>query len=192
MGLSLLVSLNIPSRGKVHPALYICHGITAVPLDPPDKDHSLLAQRFCRAGFITLIFGSGGTGKSEGDWGILDWNRDLRAALDFPYSLEGADKALICLLGFGGQAVVCAYTADHDPRVSLVATHACPADFRPLRQTEMPLETIQRFHYTRAITDEDFPLSIEEWQRGFETVCLIKRIDRISPRLLLLVHGNAD
>jgi fermentation-respiration switch protein FrsA (DUF1100 family) len=73
-----------------------------------------------------------------------------------------------------------------------VVTCACPADFRSLSQRETPLETIQRFRQIGAIRDEDFPPSIEEWQRGFDIVSPIKWIGKISPRPLLLVHGDAD
>jgi fermentation-respiration switch protein FrsA (DUF1100 family) len=71
-------------------------------------------------------------------------------------------------------------------------TCACPADFQSLHQRETPAESIQRFRQIGAIRDRDFPPSIEEWQEGFETVTPIKWVDRISPRPLLLVHGDAD
>jgi dipeptidyl aminopeptidase/acylaminoacyl peptidase len=191
-GLELVGELHIPSRDKVHPALCICHGIPAVPHDPTDKGYSLLAQRFCHAGFATLIFNFRGTGKSEGNLDILGWSRDLQAALDFLYNLKEVDKNHFCLLGFSGGAAVSVYAAAHDPRVSPVITGACPADFRSLRQRETPLETIQRFREIGAIRDKDFPPSIEEWQRGFETISPINWVDKISPRPLLLVHGDAD
>jgi dipeptidyl aminopeptidase/acylaminoacyl peptidase len=191
-GLELSGELHIPSRHKLHPALCICHGIPAAPPDPADKGYTLLAQRFCHAGFITLIFNFRGTGKSEGNLDILGWSRDLQAALDFLYDLKQADRNHFCLLGFSGGAAVCVYIAAHDPRVSLVVTCACPADFHSLPQRETPLDAIQRFRQIGAIRDKDFPPSIEEWQRGFETVSPINWVDRISPRPLLLVHGDAD
>jgi len=191
-GFELAGELHIPSRDKVYPALCICHGIPAVPPDPTDKGYTLLAQRFCHAGFLTLIFNFRGTGKSQGNLDILDWTRDLQVALDFLCSLEEADKTRIYLLGFSGGAAVSVYVAAHDPRVSLVITCACPADFHSLRQRETPVDTIQRFRQIGAIRDKDFPSSTEEWQKGFETVTPIKWIDKISPRPLLLVHGDAD
>jgi dipeptidyl aminopeptidase/acylaminoacyl peptidase len=190
--LELAGELHVPSRDKVHPALCICHGIPAVRHNPTDKGYTLLAQRFCHAGFITLIFNFRGTGKSQGNLDILGWSQDLRAALELLYNLEEADRARICLLGFSGGAAVSVYAAAHDPRVSLVITCACPADFRSLPQRETPVETIQRFREIGAIRDKDFPPSIEEWQRGFETVSPINWVDKISPRPLLLVHGDAD
>ena len=191
-GLELVGELHIPSRDRVHLALCICHGIPAVPPDSTDKGYTLLAQRFCHAGFITLIFNFRGTGKSEGNLDILGWTRDLQAALDFLYSLEHTDKARMCVLGFSGGAAVSVYTAARDSRVSSVVTCACPADFRSLSQRETPLETIQRFRQIGTIRDEDFPPSIEEWQRGFETISPINWVHKISPRPLLLVHGDAD
>jgi dipeptidyl aminopeptidase/acylaminoacyl peptidase len=191
-GLELAGELHIPSRDRVSPALCICHGIPAVPHDPTDKGYALLAQRFYHAGFITLIFNFRGAGKSQGNLDILGWSRDLRAALDFLCNLKEVDKNHFCLLGFSGGAAVSVYAAAHDPRVSSVVTCACPADFRSLRQRETPLETIQRFREIGAIRDKDFPPSIEEWQRAFETISPINWIDRISPRPLLLVHGDAD
>jgi dipeptidyl aminopeptidase/acylaminoacyl peptidase len=191
-GLELAGELHISSRDKVHPALCICHGIPAVPYDPTDRGYTLLAQRFCHAGFITLIFNFRGAGKSEGNLDILGWTRDLQAALNFLYNLKEVDKTRFCLLGFSGGAAVSVYTAAHDPRVSSVVTCACPADFHSLTQKETPLDTIERFRQIGVIRDKDFPLSIEEWQRGFETVSPIKWINKISPRPLLLVHGDAD
>jgi dipeptidyl aminopeptidase/acylaminoacyl peptidase len=191
-GLELAGELHIPSRDKVHPALCICHGIPAVPHDPNDKGYTLLAQYFCHAGFITLIFNFRGTGKSQGNFDILGWSRDLQAALDFLYNLKETDKTRFCLLGFSGGAAVSVYTAAHDPRISSVVTCACPADFRSLPQRETPQDTIHRFRQIGAIRNKDFPPSIEEWQRGFETISPIKWIDKISPRPLLLVHGDAD
>ncbi len=191
-GLELVGELHVPAGAKVHPALCVCHGIPASPPDPTDKGYALLAQRFCHAGFVTLIFNFRGAGRSEGNLDILGWTRDLQAALDFLYDLKEADGTHFCLLGFSGGAAVSVYTAAHDPRVSSVVTCACPADFRSLSQREAPVDTIQRFREIGSIRDRDFPPSIEEWQRGFETITPIKWIDKISPRPLLLVHGDAD
>jgi dipeptidyl aminopeptidase/acylaminoacyl peptidase len=191
-GLELAGELHIPSSEKPGPALCICHGIPAAPYNPADKGYTLLARRFCRAGFITLIFNFRGAGKSQGNLDILGWTHDLRAALDFLYGLKAVDKGRICLLGFSGGAAVSVYTAAHDSRVSMVMTCACPADFRSLSQRETPVETVQRLRQIGAIRDKDFPPSIEEWQKGFGIVSPIKWIDRISPRPLLLVHGDAD
>jgi alpha/beta superfamily hydrolase len=191
-GLKLVGELHVPSRDKIHPTLCICHGIPATPPDPTDTGYAQLAQRFCNAGFNTLIFNFRGTGKSEGNLDILGWSQDLRAAIDFLYNLKQVDKAHFYLLGFSGGAAVSVYTAAQDPRVSAAVTCACPADFHSLSQKETPLDTIQRFRQIGAIRAKDFPPSIEDWQKGFETITPINCVDKISPRSLLLVHGDAD
>jgi dipeptidyl aminopeptidase/acylaminoacyl peptidase len=191
-GLKLTGELYISSTGKVQPALCICHGIPAAPPDPTDRGYALLAERFCRAGFLTLIFNFRGTGKSQGSLDMRGWGRDLKAALDFLSRRSEADRTHLCLLGFSGGAAVSIHAAALDPRVSSVVTCACPADFDSLYERQTPLEAIERFRQIGAIRDRDFPPSIEDWQRGFETITPINWIDRISPRALLLVHGDAD
>jgi alpha/beta superfamily hydrolase len=124
-GLELSGELHIPSRDKVHPALCICHGIPAAPPDPTDRGYTLLADRFCQAGFTTLIFKFRGTGKSQGNLDILGWTRDSQAALEFLYDLREVDTNHLFLLGFSGGAAVSVHAAAHDPRVSLVVTCAC-------------------------------------------------------------------
>lgn len=191
-GLKLSGELHIPSGDRSNPALCICHGIPAVPHDPTDRGYTLLAQRFCRAGFITFIFNFRGTGKSEGNLDILGWSKDLQTALDFLYDLKETDRDHLCLLGFSAGAAVSIYVAAHDPRVSTVVTCACPADFNSLFQRETPSDTVQRFRGIGLIRDRDFPPSIEEWRRGFATTTPINWVNRISPRPVLLVHGDAD
>jgi dipeptidyl aminopeptidase/acylaminoacyl peptidase len=191
-GLRLAGELHIPSPGKVLPTLCICHGIPAAPPDPTDRGYALLAERFCRAGFLTMIFNFRGTGRSEGNLDMPGWSRDLKAAIDFLSGHSEADRTRLCLLGFSGGAAVSVYAAAHNPRVSSVVTCACPADFSSLHERQTPLEAIGRFRQIGAIRDRDFPPSVEDWQRGFEATTPINWIDRISPRPLLLVHGDAD
>jgi len=191
-GLELVGELFLPSTDQAHPALCICHGIPATPPDLTDRGYAVLAHSFCKAGFATLIFNFRGAGRSEGNLDMMGWTRDLQAAVDFLSSLQQVDRTRLCLLGFSAGAAVSVYIAAHDPRVSSVVTCACPADFRSLHQTETPLETVQRFRQIGAIRDTDFPPSVEEWRARFQTISPIDWIDRISPRPLLLVHGDAD
>ena len=191
-GIELVGELFLPSTDQAHPALCICHGIPATPPDLTDRGYAVLAHSFCKAGFATLIFNFRGAGRSEGNLDMMGWTRDLQAAVDFLSSLQQVDRTRLCLLGFSAGAAVSVYIAAHDPRVSSVVTCACPADFRSLHQTETPLETVQRFRQIGAIRDTDFPPSVEEWRARFQTISPIDWIDRISPRPLLLVHGDAD
>jgi len=191
-GLELAGEVYIPSESKVCPALCICHGIPATPYNPQDRGYAALAQKFCAAGFATLLFNFRGTGESQGNLDILGWSRDLGAAIDFLCHLEKIDKSRLCLLGFSGGAAVSVYVAAHNTRISSLVACACPADFASLSGKETAPSAIQPFREIGAIRDEAFPPSIEEWLRGFEVISPIHWIDRISPRPLLLVHGDAD
>ena len=191
-GLKLAGEVYIPSGHRPHPALSICHGIPAGPPDPNDKGYPALAQKFCAGGFVTLIFNFRGTGKSEGNIDMLGWSRDLQAAIDFLYTLEYVDRAHLCLLAFSGGAAVSVYVAARDSRVTSLAACACPADFSLLGGEGTALSSIERFREIGAIRDKDFPHSTEEWLKGFEIVSPIQWIDKISPRPLLIVHGDAD
>jgi len=192
-GLKLAGELYVPSSvNRTCPALCICHGIPAVPYDPADRGYAALAQRFSTAGFVTLIFNFRGAGKSEGNFDIMGWSRDLQAAIDFLYKLGEVDKRRLCLMGFSGGAAVSIYVAAHDPRVSLLVACACPADFGLLTGKEAVPSAIQRFRQIGLIRDKDFPSSLEEWRNGFEIIFPIRWIEKISPRPLLLVHGDAD
>lgn len=191
--LRLAGEVYFPETTKQHcPALCLCHGIPSGQRDPNDRGYPALAERFCAAGFITLIFNFRGTGQSQGNLDILGWTRDLRAAIDFLSSLNRVDKSNLYLLGSSGGAAVGVYVAAHDPRVSSVVTLACPAEFGFLTDVQQTESTIDHFRSIGAIRDADFPHSIDEWGEGFNTVTPIRWIDKISPRPLLLIHGKED
>lgn len=192
-GLKLAGELYMPYPvNRPAPTLCICHGIPAAPYNPADRGYAVLAQKFCSAGFVTLIFNFRGAGRSQGNLDMIGWSRDLQAALDFLSGLKEVDKIRLCLLSFSGGAAVSVYVAANDPRVSLLAACACPADFALLAGKEATSSVIQHFREIGAIRDKDFPPSVEHWMKGFETISPIRWIDSVAPRPLLLVHGDAD
>lgn len=191
--LKLVGEVYFPEVGaKPCPALCLCHGIPAVPQPPPDRGYALLAERFCAAGFVTLIFNFRGTGQSEGNLDMRGWTRDLETAIDFLSSLDEVNKSSLCLVGSSGGAAVSVYVAANDPRISCVATLACPADFVALQAKQQGLSLIDQFRSIGAIRNADFPPSVDEWLEGFNAISPIRWVDKISPRPLLLIHGDKD
>lgn len=190
--LRIVGEVCLPEGGGVHPALCLCHGIPARPRDPNDRGYPLLAESFCAAGFATVVFNFRGAGESGGNIDLPGWSRDLGAVIDFLLSLSEVDKTRLCLLGSSGGAAVCVYVAAHDPRVSAVITYACPAKFGFLTQRQEVETLIDHFRSIGLIRDRDFPPSVEEWLEGFRQLSPLNWIDRISPRPLLLVHGEED
>jgi len=190
--LNITGQLYLPDGNAPFPLVCLCHGIPAERPNPDDKGYPQLAERICRQGFATLIFNFRGTGTSGGNFDILGWTRDLKAAIDYLFTLPEIDKSLLSLLGFSAGAAVSVYVAAQDKRVSSVALCACPAEFTSLTKVDDPSSVIDHFRKISIIRDKDFPHSTEEWLSGFRQVSPIKHVAKIAPRPLLLVHGNQD
>lgn len=178
---------------KAFPAVCLCHGIPAVPYDPKEKGgYPELAARFCAAGFVALAFNFRGAGSSQGNIDMVGWTRDLITAIDFLSMLPEVDKSKICLLGSSGGAAVSIYVAALDPRVYAVTALACPAEFDFMADGSRVDSLIRSFRDIGIMRDPGFPLSVDKWLEGFRTISPIDYIDRISPRPLLLIHGDKD
>jgi dipeptidyl aminopeptidase/acylaminoacyl peptidase len=191
--LNLYGEIYFPDRiDPARPALCLCHGIPAVPYNPAERGYAVLAEKFCANGFITFIFNFRGSGQSQGNLDLLGWTRDLKAAINFLYSLDEVKKHKIALVGSSGGAAVSVYVAAHDARISSVVTLACPANFDDLMQKSRAEAIISHFRNIGVIRDKDFPPSIESWLEGFNTVSPVRYIHQISPRPLLLIHGDKD
>ncbi len=193
-GLSLPGEVYFPdSAAPPYPALCLCHGIpSGAPQDPADSGYPGLARRFSAAGVLTLIFNFRGCGGAEGNIDMLGWTRDLKAALDYLITLKETDFSRLFLLGSSAGAAVSVYVAATDPRVAGVITFACPAEFGFLTNGERAKALVERFRTIGLIKDADFPPSLDEWLSGFREVSPIRFVDRISPRPLLLIHGEKD
>jgi len=175
------------------PALCLCHGIpSGQPSSSDDRGYPGLAERFCSAGFITMIFNFRGAGQAQGNLDMLGWTRDLKVAIDYLAGLDEVDSSRLHLLGSSAGAAVSVYVTAHDPRVSSLVTFACPSDFGFLADKKRLKETIDHFRSIGVIKDADFPPSMDEWLDGFTAVTPLRCIDKISPRPLLLIHGDKD
>jgi len=192
-GLRLAAEVYLPPGKGAHPALCICHGVPAKRNpDPTDRGYPVLAERFCRKGFVAFIFNFRGTGQSEGNFDMPGWTRDVKAAIDYLYRLDAVDKSRLSLMGFSGGAMASVYCAARDKRVSSVAACACPARFFDISEFNRIEEFLAHCRQVGIIRDSNFPPSVEEWARGFDEVRPVKWIHKISPRPLLIVHGDND
>jgi fermentation-respiration switch protein FrsA (DUF1100 family) len=197
-GLRIIGQLYWPGGPALAPTVCICHGI---PNDMPaantkvkDRGYAGLAEGICREGFRVLIFNFRGTGASQGNFDILGWTHDLRAAVDYLWALPEVGGSRLSLLGFSGGAAVSVYVAARDKRISSVAVCACPAEFDSLitditEGGESP-PIIDHFRSVGIIRDKGFPPSARDWLDSFQEVRPIDHASRISPRPLLLVHGS--
>ena len=185
--------LRLPEGAARSPALCICHGIpSGKPADPNDKGYPDLADRFCRAGFVTLIFNFRGTGPSGGNFDMMGWVHDLQGAIDYLHSCPRVDRSRICLMGFSGGAAASVYVAAQDTRVARLVLCACPAEFHRIVADKKADLSVERFRQIGLIRDTDFPASLDEWTNGFREIAPVNWIGRIAPRPLLMIQGKDD
>lgn len=190
-GFTLAGQVYVPDT-RPCPALCLCHGIPRGVPDATDGGYPALAERLCEAGFLTLIFNFRGTGDSGGNFDILGWTRDLEAILDYLHSTTAAPQEGIAVMGSSAGAAVSVYVASQDPRVSLLVTCACPAQFRVPAEASRAETMIEHFRQVGIIRDADFPPSPSEWLDGFGQLDPSGRIGRLSPRPVLIIHGDED
>lgn len=183
--------LYLPEGEALYPTVCACHGIPAGIPDPNDRGYASLAEYLCAEGLAVLIFNFRGTGASGGNIDMPGWTRDLSVALDYLSDRPEVDKSRLSLLGFSGGAAVAVYVAAKDERVTSVVAGACPAEFGDWTK-KSPQPLIAHFRDIGAIRDNDFPASPAEWLDGFRQIKPIDYIARISPRPLLIVHGDRD
>ena len=193
-GLAISGQLYPPGKGAraLFPAVCVCHGIPSGVTEPGDKGYAPLAERFSDEGFAVLIFNFRGTGASAGNFDILGWARDLKAAIDYLWALPDLDKSRLSLLGFSAGAAVSIYAASQDKRVSSVAACASPAEFNLITEADDPRSVISHFRHVGIIKDKDFPGSVEDWLGGFRVVSPVQNVAMIAPRRLLIVHSRED
>ncbi len=196
-GLRIVGQLYLPYRSASTPVVCICHGIPtdaqAANTRIKDRGYAGLAENICGEGFTVLVFNFRGTGGSQGNFDILDWTYDLRAAIDYLLSLPEVSGSRLSLLGFSGGAAVAVYQAAQDKRISSLAVCACPAEFDSLvtERGQSP-SIIDHFRGIGIIRDKGFPSSTKNWLDSFRQVRPIDYVAQISPRPLLLVHGFQD
>ncbi len=192
-GISIIGQLFIPDSGPCHPVVCICHGIPSGNAPAPDdRGYPLVAEKLCNHQLAAVFFNFRGTGLSGGNIDLMGWTRDLKGVIDFLVTLPWVDPCRIALFGFSGGAAAAVHVAAGNSRVSCVAACACPADFTLLTGHTDPAVHVAYFRRIGAIRDKDFPRSTRNWIDGFKKVRPIQNIHRISPRPLLLIHGNDD
>jgi len=172
------------------PAVILLHGIPRSKPAPDDPGYLPLARNFAEMGFLALFFNFRGAGESEGNFQILGWSQDLKAVLDWLAQNHHPEK--IALLGFSGGAAVAIYQSARDPRISALASVSSPAHFSAL-EIEKDLELwLKSFREIGLIRDPDFPKSVSGWLKEFEEIAPINWVDQLSPRPILIIHGEKD
>jgi len=170
-------------------AVVLLHGIPGGQPDPADPGYAGLASTFAGRGYSALHFDFRGVRGTAGDFSFDGWQQDLRAALD---ALDTADTKGLPKIVVGSSAggAVAITTCSERADVVAVATLAAPASFEPL--TGDVETSLARFRNLGIIHDPGFPNDPAEWGREMTDGAPERHAGRISPRPLLIVHGDAD
>ncbi len=190
--LKIVGHLYLPGDQTPYPTVCVCHGVPAEKFYPSDKGYRLLAEKICQRGLAVFTFNFRGTGASGGNIDMAGWKKDLTAVIDYLCTLPEVDRSHLSLLGFSGGGSVAIKVAAQDSRISSVVSCASPAEFTPLTDYYNPVSLVEHFHNLGVIRDNDFPHSADEWFNDFKTVSPIKYVAKITPRPILLVHGDKD
>jgi uncharacterized protein len=191
-GLNIVGQLYLPEDADIpYPAVILCHGVPSGIVDPTDGGYPLLAQTISEEGFAVLIFSFRGTGASEGNFDIAGWTHDLEAAVEYLWEQIEINDSCLSVIGFSAGAAVAVYVAAQDKRISAVAACACPAAFSAISGPQ-PRYTIDYYRQIGIIRDPGYPASLEEWLKGFRKINALHAVADISPRSLLLIHGDQD
>ena len=191
-GLKLKGQLFIPEKTPC-PVLCLCHGMPrGGTADPNDHGYVGLADRFTEEGFLTVIFNFRGSGESEGNFDIRGWTHDLKVVLEHICNMKEAEQGNITLMGFSAGAAVAIYVAAQDQRVSSIIACACPDTSRLAKNRELAQTVIADYRKMGVIKDANFPPSLQSWMQGFAEIYSDKWIDKLSPRPILIIHGDKD
>ncbi|MFC1999116.1 alpha/beta hydrolase family protein [Chloroflexota bacterium] len=192
-GLKIVGEVFSPSSDGPHPALMLCHGIpSGNPKNPDDGGYPLLAERFVAEGFIVMIFNFRGAGLSEGHFDILGWTRDLNAALDYFCDYDGVDKTRVSVMAFSGGAMVGVYVTARDERIQALVSCCCPVSITFAVDRENVIRFIENQRQI-SISRDMLPVQTpEEITKNFTQIDPLHCVDRISPRPLLIIHGDKD
>ncbi|MCS7003542.1 MAG: prolyl oligopeptidase family serine peptidase, partial [Dehalococcoidia bacterium] len=118
---------------------------------------------------------------------------DCRTAVDFLAAHPLVDADRIGVVGFSSGGCIAYYLAAQDTRIKATASVGTPARYRTMeRAGGDPNFVIARFRSWGHIKDPDFPASPDEWGKEWDMVVARDAIAKISPRAVLIIHGNKD
>jgi len=190
----LLLSGELIAPEEPRATVLLCHGIPGGgPPDPSDTGYAGFASTMAQAGYGAAWFNFRGCRGAPGDFSVQGWSSDLAAAIEAVASAPETRGIPLVVVGssMGGSTAiaVCARRAD----VAAVAAFAAPATFASEGGlAEDPASTLARFRNIGIIKDPAFPPDLEAWAAGFAALDPYAAIGLLSPRPVLIVHGDAD
>jgi putative redox protein len=173
------------------PGLVLCHGFPVGPLDARQSAATFpeLVDRVAgELGWVAMTFTFRGCGDSEGDFSLLGWVADLRAAVDHLVEMGKPSGVWVAGTSTGGSLAAC--VAADEPSIRGVAALGARADFDDW--AGQPRRFLEHARDIGAIRDPAFPPRFDLWARELRQLRPVDAARRLSPRPLLIVHGDDD
>ena len=193
--LSGYLARPLRSDGEVlrapRPAVVICHGLPAAPggAATAGQSYHVLADRLAaEMGWSALVLNYRGCGASEGDFSLLGWVEDVRAAVD--YVSERTRTTGVWVAGFGTGGAVAMRAAADSPTVRGVVSVGAPVDFGEWAANADRL--LRHSRDTGVVRSDSFPANRQAWRDQFAGFSSTDAADRLAPRPLMVVHGSDD
>ncbi len=193
--LSGYLARPLRSDGEVlrapRPAVVFCHGLPAAPggAATAGRSYHVLADRLAaEMGWSALVLNYRGCGASEGDFSLLGWVEDVRAAVD--YVSERTRTTGVWVAGFGTGGAVGMRAAADSPTVRGVVSVGAPVDFGEWAANADRL--LRHSRDTGVVRSDSFPANRQAWRDQFAGFSSTDAADRLAPRPLMVVHGSDD
>jgi uncharacterized protein len=173
------------------PALLLCHGFPSGPLDARQSALTFpeLCDRVAGPGvWAAMTFTFRGAGQSDGQFSMLGWLADLKAAIDHLEKEVNPSSIWVVGSSTGGSLALAA--AENDPRVTGIALLGARADFSAW--TEHPHKFLEHAREIGAIRDASYPRKFSDWASEFSKVRPLDAARKFAPRPLLVLHGDDD
>lgn len=178
-----------PPGGR--PGLVVCHGFPAGPRGAVSAvaTYPELADRIAaESGWIVLTFSFRGVGGSSGDFSLVGWLADLRAAVDHLLATEEVSGVWLAGASTGGSLAIC--VAGEDERIRGVAALSARADFDDWAAE--PRRFLDHAREIGIVKHPDFPPDPVAWGQELKEVRPLALAAMLAPRPLLLVQGADD
>lgn len=189
--------LHLPIKETKSPIVIMAHGFT----DDKTGDNRLFvkfARKAAKAGIAVLRFDFTGSGDSEGDFAEVTLNsemEDLKSAVDFVYNLSEVDNSRINLIGYSLGGAVSIALAAADQRIKSFIGWAPVSDSKSTFQRILGKKVFSLAKNGALIAckngNKQFYLR-KEFFNSIRSFNLFHKINKISPRPILLIQGSDD
>jgi len=188
--LTLPGELVVPEAARA--LLVLCRGIPGSrTADEPAQGYSGFARDLAAQGYAACWFFFRGCYEAPGDFSAAGWSRDLEATLDALAAREEVDGLPRVLVGSSAGGATAIAVGSRRDDVVAVATLAAVASWSVEGAGDGPA-LLQRLRNSGLIRDPAFPRDVDAWTAEFVDEAAEKHVGAITPRPLLLIHGDAD